>query len=176
MSWIQVVHQLPGRTRLLSAVLRRDEGRCEKLADALTAMRGIREVRVRPYTGTVLVSHDRSLTANTIAEAAGHMLEVRVLARGGNPPLPDHVPPLSSVAKNLAHMVREIDRDIRRKSDGSVDLGTLVTLGLLGAGAAEVVATGTMPAPPWFNLAWWGIRTFVSAEHEEIEADRSDET
>ncbi len=123
----------------------------------------------------MLVSHERSVTASSLAEAAGRVLDVRVLARGEAPPVPDHVPPLSSVAKNLAHMVRELDRDIRRKSDGSVDLGTLVTLGLFGAGAAEVVATGKMPAPPWFNLAWWGVRTFVSAEHEEIEADRSHE-
>jgi hypothetical protein len=24
--------------------------------------------------------------------------------------------------------------------------------------------------PPWFNLAWWGFRTFMTAEQEEIEA------
>lgn len=175
MSWIQTVHELPGRTRLLSPVLRRNETRCEQLADALAATQGIREVRVRPYTGSVLVEHDRELSANAIVEAAARVLDVAVLQPGMPPPLADQVPAFSSVAQHLVHVFRDLDRDIRRKSDGTVDLGTLVTLGLVGAGAAKVVASRTLPAPPWFNLAWWGVRTFVSSEHEEIEADRSQE-
>jgi hypothetical protein len=25
--------------------------------------------------------------------------------------------------------------------------------------------------PPWFNLAWWGFRTFMTTEQPEIQAD-----
>ena len=28
-------------------------------------------------------------------------------------------------------------------------------------GPREIVTTGTIPAPPWFNLAWWAFRTFT---------------
>jgi hypothetical protein len=54
------------------------------------------------------------------------------------------------------------------QSDGSVDLGTLATLGMLGAGAVQVATTGALPFAPWFNLAWWGFRTFVTSEQQEI--------
>jgi len=172
MRWIQIVHHIAGRTRLHAPALRRDTVRCEQLADALSTLPGVREVHVRPYTGSALVIHDRSLAAPSLAEAAARAIDARVLEPGESPPVPAYVPPFSSVARTLAQAVREIDRDILRKSDGTVDLGTLAALGLFGAGAAQIVATGKLQHPPWFNLAWWGFRTFVTTEQEEIEADR----
>jgi hypothetical protein len=173
MTWIQVVHQIPGRTRIYSGVLRKNESRCEQLADALTAQSGIREVAVRPYTGTALVHHDRAVNAQAIVEAAARVLDVRIIPFGEPAPVPEFVPPLSSAATKFVQAFREIDRDIRRGSEGTLDFGVLASLALLGAGAAEVAATGKLPIPPWFNLAWWGIRTFVTAEHEEIQAERN---
>lgn len=173
MRWIQVVHHIAGRTRLHAPALRRDTARCEELADALAALPGVREAHVRPYTGSALVLHDRAVSAQSLAEAAASAIDARVLAPGESAPVPDYVPPFSSVARTLAQAVREIDRDILRKSDGTVDLGTLAALGLFGAGAAQIVATGKLQQPPWFNLAWWGFRTFVTTEQEEIEADRT---
>ena len=57
-----------------------------------------------------------------------------------------------------------------------MDLGVLATLGLIGAGAAEIVVTGKLPIPPWFNLAWWGFRTFMTTEQPEIEAADADDS
>ena len=45
----------------------------------------------------------------------------------------------------------------------------------LGAGAADVIASGKLPLPPWFNLAWWGFRTFMTTEQPEIQAEDEDE-
>jgi heavy-metal-associated domain-containing protein len=171
MSWIQIAHELPGRTRFRSPVLRRDEHRCERLADALVEVPGVRTVAARPYTGSVLIEHDRTTTAQTLVEAAARELGVAVLPRGAPPPMPATVPPFSAVAHKLVLAFRDIDRDIRRSFDGSVDLGTLVTLGLFGAGAAEIAVSGQLPLPPWFNLAWWGFRTFVTTEQEEMAAE-----
>lgn len=128
-----------------------------------------------PLAASISAAIARFAGATTIVDTAARVLDVRVLARGEPPPVPEHVPPFSSVAQHLVRAFRELDRDIRRKSDGTVDLGTLVTLGLFGAGAAEVVTSGRLPVPPWLNLAWWGVRTFVSAEQEEIDAERMHE-
>jgi hypothetical protein len=171
--WLALVHQLPGRTRLRSPLLRRDEPLGEKLADALSAVSGVATVRVRPYTGSVLIEHAPEVTASELAERAALVLDAtRIVQPGEDPPMPTEVPALSSLARKIAAMFREIDRGIRRASEGSVDLGTLATLGFFGAGAAQVVATGKLPLPPWFNLAWWGVRTFVTAEGDEIAAER----
>ena len=171
--YIAIVHVLPGRTRLRSPLLRRDEPSCERVADHLAARPGTREVIVKPYTGSVLITHARDVTATALADEAARVLGgATVLAPGESPPMPEHVPPFSAVARKLAQAVQEIDADIRRKTDGAVDLGTLATLGFFGAGAAEVAASGKLPLPPWFNLAWWGFSTFVTTEQAEIAAER----
>jgi hypothetical protein len=41
-----------------------------------------------------------------------------------------------------------------------------VTSGFLMAGALRVVLHHELPAPQWFNLAWWGFRTFMTFEKE----------
>ena len=94
-----------------------------------------------------------------------------LLKPGEPPPVDGECPALTTLARTLVATVRGIDTDIRRGTDGTVDLGTLATLGFLGAGALEIAATGTLPLPPWFNLAWWGFRTFVTTEQAEIRAE-----
>ena len=47
-------------------------------------------------------------------------------------------------------------------------MGTLTTFGFLGAGALNVALRRQAPAPPWFNLAWWGIRTFMLFEADAV--------
>jgi hypothetical protein len=98
----------------------------------------------------------------------------KVLAPGEAPPLDGDVPPLASLARKLVAAMRGIDADLRRASEGTVDLGTLTTFSFLGAGALEIATTGQLPLPPWFNLAWWGFRTFVTTEQEEIKAEAAD--
>lgn len=166
MAWLVVVHHLPERTRLRSPVLRKSPAACTRLADALAAVPGVREVRIRPYTGSALIEHDAGVTLDALTGVACSALDgARLLAHGEPPPLSAAVPAFSSVRQKLAALARELDRDIRRSSDGSVDLGTLATLGLVGAGAAQVATSGELPMPPWFNLAWWAYRTFMTTHN-----------
>ena len=176
MRWLAIAHHLPERTRLRSPVLRKDPPQCERLADALAAVAGVREVHVRPYTGSVLILHAPEVAVATLVEVSKRVLACdKVLAAGEAPPQGDNVPALSNLARTLAKTFREIDRDIRRISEGEVDFGTLATLGFISAGAAQVVAGGRLQMPPWFNLAWWGFRTFVTVEQDEIAAEALDE-
>jgi len=165
-AWLVVVHRLPERTRLRSPVLRKTPAACTRLADALAAVPGVREVRIRPYTGSALIVHEAGVALDALTEVACGALDgARLLAHGEPPPLSAAVPAFSSVRQKLAALARELDRDIRRSSDGSVDLGTLATLGLVGAGAAQVATSGELPMPPWFNLAWWAYRTFMTTHN-----------
>ncbi len=170
--WIQLAHQLPERTRLRSPALRKNVAACERVVDELAAIAGVREVRARPYTGSVLVVHADDIAAATLVDATARVLGIsKVLAPGELPPVDGNVPPLASLARKLVAAMRGIDCDLRRASDGTVDLGTLTTLGFVGAGAVEVATTGQLPMPPWFQLAWWGFRTFVTTEQDEIQAE-----
>jgi len=168
-AWIACSHHIAERTRLRSPSLRKDTAACERIADALAAIAGVHEVRVRPYTGSVLVLHDSDVApAALLAEASRVLGGARILAPDEPPPLDPEIPAFSMLARKVVAAVRDIDKDVRRATDGTADLGTLATLGLVGAGALEVATTGQLPLPPWFNLAWWGFRTFMTTEQEEI--------
>jgi hypothetical protein len=165
-TWLVVSQHLPERTRLRSPVLRKTPAACTRIADALAAVPGVREVRVRPYTGSALILHDPSATLDALTEVACDALDgARVLAPGEAPPLSAAVPAFSSIRQKLAAIAHELDCDLRRSSEGSVDLGTLATLGFASAGAASVAASGQLPMPPWFNLAWWAYRTFMTTHN-----------
>ena len=173
MRWLAICHHLPERTRLRSPVLRKDAQQCERLADAFAQLSGVREVRARPYTGSVLITHGSDVAVATLVDEARRVLGLdKILAVNEPPPYDErNVPALSNLARTLAKTFREIDKDIRRVSEGEVDLGTLSTLGFIGAGAAQVALGGKLQMPPWFNLAWWGFRTFMTAEQDEIAAE-----
>lgn len=171
MRWLEIAHHLPDRTRLRTPVLRKDAPAAERVADALAAIPGVREVKVRPYTGSILIEHKPEIAVDALLDVVRSALAIeRVLAVGETPPVDPDVPAFSSVARKLASAVRELDRDIRRQSAGSVDLGMLATLGFVTAGAAEVAISGELPLPPWFNLAWWAYRTFMTTEQQAMTA------
>jgi len=169
MRYLQIAHELPGRTRLRCPALRRARDDADRLADALAATPGVHETTIRPFTGSILVLHEPSVTSATLVDVARRVLACdRVLARGVRPPFDGAVPELSKIAKLAAAAFRDIDRDLLRVSDGSIDLGTLATLGFFGAGAVGLAFEREVELPPWFNLAWWGYRTFMTNEQDEI--------
>jgi hypothetical protein len=170
---VQLVHTIPGRTRLRCSWIRGAPDAAGHLAERLASLSGVREVRARPYTGGVLVTHARELDPRHLVDAARDEGDAElVLGRGERRPPPRAQPVSASVARAAALFFRELNDDLLRASDGRADLGTLATLGFLGAGALEVVATKQLPIPPWFNLAWWGFRTFMSLEGTAMQEAR----
>jgi len=170
---IHLVHTSPGRTRLRLPWLRSVPDDATALADGLAAVNGMLETSVRPRTGSVLCQYDADrLDAERIIAAVRRLTRVALVVRPGEE-VPAEVAAYeraflteeSSFARALAKTFRGIDRDVVVATEGRLDLGTLTGLGFLAAGAAEILVTRTLPAPPWFNLAWWAFRTFTMFEH-----------
>jgi hypothetical protein len=177
---VQLVSALPGRTRLRLSWLHgshRPDGEADAeanhLADELARIGGMREVEIRTYTGSVLCLHDpqrldaaalvehvRRLTAADLVVGPTDAPPARALPRSEGPGV---------VAREVAQLFKRIDDRVLAVTDGKVDLGTLTTFTFLGAGALNVAFSRRAPAPPWFNLAWWGIRTFVLFEADAVD-------
>jgi hypothetical protein len=175
---IQLVHSSPGRLRLRLGWLRSAPAEAEPLAQALAALDASMEVRVRSWTGSVLCEFDpERLDAERIVAAARRHSGVAIVIEPGErmpAPSPPHGEP--SVRNAVSDAFREMNRSVLHVTEGRLDLGALTGLGFLAAGALEVAATRRLPAPPWFNLAWWAFRTFQlssarSAGEEEAESD-----
>jgi hypothetical protein len=165
---VRLVHSSPGRTRVRLEGFDRALERATALADDLAALPGVEEVAVRPWTGSVLCVHDaRRLDPKRIVDVVRRHAEQPGAPSRTEPGRP--TPALlarqgSSIARSLTALVKQLDGDLLRVTEGRLDLGTLATFGFLAAGAAEVLSSRRLPAPPWFNLAWWALRTFTEFE------------
>jgi hypothetical protein len=168
---VKVVHDIPGRVRLRLPRLRRDAKDATAIADHLAGLDGMIDVQVRLYTGSVLCRYDaETLSRDAILSA------VRDLARAGGVEA-DAAPgdgkgrtgePLrrSSLAHEVTRAFRGYNRDVLAATEGRLDLGILAVMGFFAAGAIEVAVSRRLPAPPWFNLAWWAFQTFTAFERE----------
>jgi hypothetical protein len=161
--YARLVHHLPERTRLRLSPAPIASADAERMADALGPAAGMKQVEINRRTGSVLCLHDQRLHPDTILEALRRAdPRVSVLQPGQTPPAPPPVEGPSAVARSLAKAFRSLNSDLLTVSRGSLDLGTLTTLGFVSAGAVEVVMKGDLPMPPSFNLAWWAFRTFMT--------------
>jgi hypothetical protein len=170
--YIEIAHRIPGRVRVRMPFLRKRRDDAERVARRAAELPGVLEVEGHPFTGSLVVrfdaervDEDRVLAA--LRDATGVTLMVR---RGERRPAPRVVPgaPASAVGRATMEAFRGLDEELLRITEGGMDLGVLVTLGFVVAGAFEVMVTQKIPAPPWFNLAWWGFRTFMTVEAPAI--------
>lgn len=172
---IYVIHSSPGRTRLRLPWLRRDAERATPLADGLLKLKGVEEVQVRPFTGSVLCVHDpQELDVEGLLDEVRRLTGVDAVVRPGEEP-PDGDVLLralsegSGVARAASRFFKGVNVDVLRATEGRMDLGTLAALGFAVVGAVEVAATGKLPLPKWFNLGWWAFRTFATVEGVAIQ-------
>jgi heavy-metal-associated domain-containing protein len=157
---IQLVHSLPGRTRFRLVWLAGDAAVARRIADELSRLEGVIEVRVRPRTGSVLCLHLASLGADDLAAALASVTGGQVV-RGPVPPSPPELPARagrSSVARSMLAMFRHLDRRVVSETEGRLDLATFATVALFGVSALSVLLTRRVSAPPWFNFVWWALR------------------
>ncbi|NBD07957.1 HMA2 domain-containing protein [Corallococcus silvisoli] len=168
---IHLIHTSPGRTRLRLPWLRHDAKEATALADELLRVEGIREVQVRPYTGSVLCIHaPQELGVEDLLEEVRRCTGVDRVLRPGEEPPEEEVLLLralsegSGVARAASQCVKGINVDLLRATEGRLDLGALAAMGFAVAGAVEVAVTGRLTRPPWFNLGWWAFRTFITME------------
>jgi hypothetical protein len=168
--YVKLVHSVPGRTRLRCSWLRESRDAPLEIADALVTLPGMEEVVARPFTGSVLCRYNPlELSPERIAEearnAGGAEIVLGMRDRDPAPVLQDDI---ASIARVVARIAKDLNDEVLRVTNSKIDLGILATLGFFTAGAAEVAYKKVIPAPPWFNLAWWGFRTFVTMEGRAI--------
>ncbi len=178
---IRLAHSVPGRLRLRLAWLHDQPEEAVPLAERLALLDRSIDVRIRPWTGSVLCSYDpERLEEEAIITCVRRHTRVAIVLRAGETHLETEAeyrrasrPAASSIRRSVFDAFGELNRGVLRSTDGRLDLGALAGLGFLAVGAAEIARSRALPAPPWFNLAWWAYRTFTisGAESEGEESD-----
>jgi hypothetical protein len=174
---IRVAHDSTGRLRLRLSWLHDEPDGAPAIADALVALDGVVEVKVRAYTGSVLVLYDPArVAAGAIGEAAARATGVsRVLGEREEEPaevralLERSLAEGDELARTAARAFKEMDVDLLRATGGAVSFGSLLSLGFLGAALSQLFTRGWIALPSWYELAWWSFRSFFTLEEESIE-------
>ncbi len=161
-----VVHQMPRRVRLRASLLVGHREICKRVAEKLmgadpTPMR----IEIRPSTGSVIVERDEGmLDAESLRELVQRIVseEMADVPSSRRFAIPERMPGPTRVANTVARAFLEINGDVRRALDGRADLGTILPVVFFSLGLVEVAATRKLPAPAWFNLLWWSLRSFMT--------------
>ncbi len=163
---IAIEHQMPRRVRLRASLLVGHRDVCRRIAEKfMVSHLASSRVEIRPSTGSVIVERDegtldpealRELLQRIVSE---EMAEVPASKRFAQP---HRMPGPTRVANTVARAFSEINGDVRSVLDGRADLGTILPVVFFSLGLVEVAATRKLPAPAWFNLLWWSMRSFMT--------------
>ncbi len=104
---VRVHHAIPGRTRLRLEPLRGRRDLLSALARRIAARDGVIDVYESPWTGSLLIEHDRALSPETIAQIArdiwrGGLSAPAPIAPADEPQEPWHAMPATTVARAFA--------------------------------------------------------------------------
>lgn len=141
----RAVHELPGRLRVRVPARQGDRAYFADVAEAFDLFREVLAAEGNPRTGSILIRHEAT-SARVWAFAETHDLFVRETAQAQAP---------GALDRMIAD-ARQIDGWFRRSSGGELDLGTLVTMGLVGMSAYQIIC-GRVLAPA-VTLSWYAAQ------------------
>ena len=161
---IEIAPAIRGRVRLSVPLLRKRRDACERIANELSKALDVDRIVVRPVTGSVIVQDASSvldpkalaarlneLLASGRPEEETRPMDGRSDARRGTP-----------LARALVEAARGLDDDVRNALEGRADLGSLASLLLFVGSIVDVSVAGRIARVPWYSLAWYGFRSFLS--------------
>lgn len=187
---IELAHVMPGRMRLRLQELDGNEAAVEALQQRLGSVPGLRQVQLRPSTGSVVLTFAPEQTDSIeravrqafpeLERGPGPTAEAEA-GPGEGPEAPDLEAAAEAIAagerpdfgQSLAEAVAAFNRQVGSKTHG-VDLAVLVPAGFVGLGISTLlrrVITGQpVEMPNWYNYIWYGYRMFSQNKKPEGEA------
>lgn len=149
---IEVKHNIAGRLRLKVALLRGGGSVIQGLKSALMKLEGVDAVEVSEVTGSLLILYSpQKLNAMILMTAVIKLLglEDKILR-----------PRSAWLSKELAALKDSLDWSIFAKSRGALDLGSFVTLGLIGLTGYGLLTGKRVIFPGTITTLWWSYQSF----------------
>jgi hypothetical protein len=165
-------HASPGRLRFRLTWLRDFPSEGEPVADALSAIAGVVQVRVRTFTGSVLVLYDPDFVdEGRITRALLDAVHVDHVTEHGHETqedldllLKDADERGSAISRALVATVEALHIDFLRLTGGRVSIASASALTMLAAGFGRLASTEELELPSWHQLLWYAYQTFKDVQ------------
>jgi hypothetical protein len=153
----EIVHQVPGRTRLRIAEKRGDRAYFSGTKRALEACPSVRHVSGSSLTGSLLLIHEGAL------DAVAHFARAQGIFDVGAPPLPE-------TFATIAEGARSMEKRIRSRTNEQWGTAGVTFYALLGAGLWQAIQGRVLP--PTVTLLFQALNVYKQAVEAE-QAERS---
>lgn len=169
----KIVHELPWRVRLRAPDLVGHHAACERIANELSQEPGAFRVSVQPMTGSVLIeSEEEQLDAIALCKRLSTLVEEERDENGKHLVCHEPLEGPTKIARAVAHSFAQLNDNLRRSLDDRADLASLLPVVFAMGGLADVLTSKRLPTPPWFNLIWWSMRSFMTFNAEAVAEER----
>lgn len=140
-----VAHEMPGRTRMRIPAERKNEQFFAQAEESLMKCEGVSKVETNPLTGSILILHSSSI--EEIKEFAEREDLFVVQTPNNSVPRP--------LSKLISTGLKSLDTRVAEKTNGQFDGKEAALLGLLLAGAYQIVRGNLWPAAG--TLVWYAF-------------------
>lgn len=143
---LNIVQNIPGRLRVYSGLLKQHEF-SKNITIQLIRIDGISSVGTNEMTGSLLITYDADKIKSDLMIAA----LIRLL--GLDPT--DQQLPSSTIQNELQLVNQSINYALLNKTNGLIDLKTIIPLSFLALAVKEYLRTGTLGTPTPITLLYW---------------------
>lgn len=168
----EIAHRLPHRIRLRAPLLAFHDEQCRRMAEHLmqieSTLENVEKVRVNVMTGSIIVE-----TENGSLDAEPLLARVRAFVELEMKDIPTPPPGPTQFARSVARAFAGLNEDVRGGLRHRADLATLLPIFLSTLALGQIVRTGQLPAPAWFNFCWWSFRAFMTFHKDAAREERS---
>jgi Heavy metal associated domain 2 len=163
----EIVHRLPQRVRVRAPLIASHADACQRVAQRLLhTMDAAEKVSVNLFTGSITIESQQDLDADVLLE------QIRSLVAEEVRQFPDVPSGPTKIAQSVARAFANLNDDVRGGLHHRADLAALLPIFLASMAVGQVVTTGRLPAPAWFNFCWWSFRAFLTFHKNAARKER----
>ena len=180
MKHVQIAHQMPGRVRFKIPMAQDNRELLEQIRQGFADMPGLKQIRVKPDAGSIVLIYDPNQAAAFEAQLMQHWAGV-MPSMPRRPPkrldLPGNefaqttrqieaeaelLAGHSHSARVIVDFFKDADREIKILTNNLVDLNIVLALALAVAAFAGIGATAATPM--WVTLALFAVNHFIEMQ------------
>ena len=144
----RIVHRMGGRLRLKIPSKKGDYRYFDLAEQTFKGCEPIHEISSNPATGGMLIQFSGAAEA-ILAFAQNKQLFTVV----------QDIEPTTDFHQGVKASFNSIDRQVKGWTQGSINLGGLAFVALMGAGIFQI-ARGNLTAIPWYSAFWYALGIF----------------